>query len=31
MRLRKERSRDEEKDGGKLGLREVKFVMDPFG
>lgn len=31
MRLRKERSRDEEKDGGKLELREVKFAMDPSG
>lgn len=31
LRLRKERSRDEEKEGGKLGLREVGFLIDHFG
>lgn len=30
VRLRKERSRDEEKDRGKLVLGEVWFVMDHF-
>lgn len=31
VRLRKERSVDEEKDEGKLELREVGFVVDHFG
>ncbi len=31
VRLRKDRCRDEEKDGGKLGLRKMRSLMDQAG